>query len=149
MSKWGLELYKKLHPEEYARMYGKKAGGASVRKTKYGNKRTGKGAEGYDSLLEERVGSDLYLREKAGEISNIRRQVTVVLQEGSNKERIAVKIDFVAFDETAKKDFAIEAKGCSTPRWSLCLKLWRVLKPMKLEIWGGTHKSPRLIETVG
>lgn len=146
MSRWASELIKKLNPEEWERVYGKKKSKARSG-NKYGAKRTGKGAEGYDSLLEERIGSDLYLRVKSGEFAYFDRQTAVVLQDGSPRERIAVKIDFVAYDQKGVPT-AIEAKGVATERWKLILKLWRANPPMRLEIWGGTHKSPKLIEVI-
>lgn len=88
----------------------------------------------------------LQLRERAGEISDIKRQQTVVLQDGPREVRITWKVDF-SFIEKGELVYA-EAKGVETADYKLKLKLWRKLKPAPLEIYKGHYRRPVLVERI-
>jgi hypothetical protein len=104
------------------------------------------------SKLEESVFQILQLREKAKEIRNLRRQHTLVLQEGPREIRICWRVDF-SFEEfsairlTWDLAFA-EAKGFEDEVYKLKLKLFRAKPQGKLEIWKGNYRSPLLVETI-
>jgi hypothetical protein len=115
------------------------------RTNKYKAKRT----DGFPSKFEAAVYYLLVLREKTGEIKNIKRQQTVVLQDGPREVRITWKVDF-SFEicATGKTGYA-EAKGFETADYKLKLKLWRANPPARLEVYKGNYKKPKLDEVVG
>jgi hypothetical protein len=110
---------------------------------KYGAKRT---ANGFPSKLEEAVYNMLLLRERTGEISDVKRQQVVTLQEGDKTTRINWKVDF-SFLRGEIRCYA-EAKGIETSEYILKLKMWRKLRPAPLEIWKGTYLRPVLVERI-
>jgi hypothetical protein len=112
---------------------------------KFNAKRT---ASGFPSKLEEAVYHLLLLRERNGELTDIRRQHAVVLQEGPKDQRISWKVDFSALDVKSQKRIFVEAKGIATNDFVLKLKLWRKLKPFALEIWKGDYRRPYLAERI-
>ena len=112
------------------------------------NKYHAKPTNGFPSKLESAVYDILFLREKMGEISNIKRQQTVVLQHGGKAKRIAIKIDFTFVKKATGVLWAAEAKGISTGEWRLKLKLWREVMPMPLELWKGDYRRPKLVEII-
>lgn len=114
------------------------------RKNKYRAQRH----NGFPSKLEASVYNILLLRERAGEIAEIKRQQTVVLQDGSSKERICWKVDFSAVDKETENIFYIEAKGVETEAYRIKLKLYRKNIPTRLEIWKGSYKGPVLAEVI-
>jgi hypothetical protein len=58
-------------------------------------------------------------------------------------------VDFNFLDLKTKKRVWVEAKGCETERYRLCLKLWRGGHgPGELEIWKGSWQRPILVEIV-
>jgi hypothetical protein len=118
-------------------------GGSKRGRSKYGAVRT---ANGFPSKLEEAVYNLLLLRERSGEIKDIKRQQTVVLQQGGKDVRIAWKVDF-SFEKNGATHYC-EAKGIETNDYVLKLKLWRKNPPAQLEIWKGTHVRPFLSEVI-
>lgn len=113
-------------------------------KNKYGARATG----GFPSRLEAAVYGKLLLREKLGEIRDIKRQQQVVLQGGSNETRITWRLDFSAVDCKTDKVFYVEAKGFETNDFRIKLKLWKMLKPATLEIWKGGYMRPFMAERI-
>lgn len=110
------------------------------KRNKYGARRTG---YGFPSKLEGAVYGVLLMRQRAGEIGEIRRQHVVILS-----ATVRWKIDFsfpiLATGETC---FA-EAKGKWTQDAILKLKLYKEQRAFRLEIWQGSYKRPTLVETV-
>ena len=106
-------------------------------KGKFGATRT---ASGFPSKLEEAVFNILCLREKAGEIRNIRRQhsVPVVIE-------INWKCDFSFEDCKTGETVLAEAKGMVDPRFAM-IKRGKI--PYRLEIWKGHHLRPHLDEVI-
>ena len=117
---------------------------AKRRGQKFGATRTNHAGRSFASKLEASVFDLLTLREKAGEIRDIRCQHTVDL--GFD---IRWRVDY-SFEEVATSERVwAEAKGLETPDYALKLKLWRNgCGPGRLEIWKGTHVRPRLVEVV-
>ena len=114
----------------------------SMLKNKFGAKRT----NGFPSKLESAVYDMLLKRQMAGEISNIRRQHVVVLQEGSKETKINWKIDFSYTDTRTNETVFVEAKGFRTADYVLKLKMFKKLNFAAIEIWGGSHRYLKLIE---
>jgi hypothetical protein len=101
------------------------------RGNKYGNET----CQGYPSKLEKNVGDRLKLLEKAGKISNLRRQQSVRL--GTKFWRC----DF-CYEENGETVFA-EAKGYDgLGHWPWIKEMWKLVGPGRLEIWMGTWKNP-------
>jgi hypothetical protein len=107
-----------------------------------------KTADGYGSKLEAAVGRLLELRERAGEIRNIKRQVSLVLQDGPREEKITWKVDFSFEDAKTGETCYAEAKGFETEVYRLKLKLFRAKPHGRCEIWKGTYARPRLEEII-
>ena len=111
---------------------------------KYGRERVSHSGYSFASKLEAAVFDILKWREKAKEIGNIRCQAQVSL----SRAKIIYKPDFFCTDLKTGWDFYVEAKGYQTPEWRLKRRLWIAYGPATLEIWGGTHTRPRLIEVL-
>jgi hypothetical protein len=107
--------------------------------SKYGAVRSGD----FPSKLEASVSQVLGLREKAGEIREIRRQSSVKLT-----PFVTWKVDFCAVLVETGETIWIEAKGVWTEAARIKLNLWRTLGPGKLEVWKGNFRSPQLDEIV-
>lgn len=103
---------------------------------------------GLSSKLEAAVYNILLLRQKAGEIKDIKLQQTVVLQEGGREVRIAWKVDFSFVNKSTGGLEYVEAKGIETSDYKLKLKLWKKNPPAPLEIWKGDYRRPKLVEKI-
>ena len=110
------------------------------------NKYRAKATNGFPSKLESAVYDILVQREADGEISEIRRQHTVILQDGPANQKISWKVDFSFIKEDIL--WFAEAKGIETESYKLKLKLWRALCTNPLEIWKGSYQKPKLVEIV-
>ncbi len=105
-----------------------------------------KPANGFPSKLESAVYELLKVREAAGEIRNISRQVSVELQPGDKDTRIRWRIDF-SFERVSDGRLCYaEAKGIALAEYRLKLKLFKGQKLAPIEIWSGTWQRPKLIE---
>lgn len=109
------------------------------KKNKFNAIRTG----GNASKLEAAVYQILLLREKSGEISDIRQQRGVDLGCG-----IRWKVDFSFCENKFNRIVWAEAKGVKGDRYRICLKLWRDHGPGPLEIWEGHYSQPFLKDIV-
>ncbi len=99
---------------------------------------------GFASKFESAVHDVLVIRERAGEIRNIKMQQGVNLLGG-----IRWKIDF-SFEEKARA-WSIayaEAKGVETADYRIKLKLFKADPPAPLEIWKGNYKRPKMVERI-
>lgn len=112
---------------------------------KYNRTRT---ANGFDSKLEEAVYNILLMRERNGEIKDIRRQHTIVLQGGKRETRITWRCDFSFTDVKTGKIVFAEAKGFSDRTYLLKLKMFRAKPQGKLELWRGSYQRPFLAEVI-
>lgn len=106
-----------------------------------------KTASGFPSKLEESVYNMLLLRERAGEIRDIRRQHALRFPCGP-----AWKIDFSFVDCATGETVYCEAKGAEMETYRLKKNMFSgcpVLEGAgKLEVWKGDHKQPKLTETI-
>lgn len=112
------------------------------------NKYGAKSCNGFPSKLEAAVYHLLKLRERAGEIDDIKRQQTVVLQDGARDQRITYRVDFSYYCKATQQTIWVEAKGVATDVWKMKVKLWKVHGPGRLEIYGGHHLRPSLKQVV-
>lgn len=109
-----------------------------------------KSAQGDASKLEKQVREWLELREHNGEISELQRQQSLVLQDGPQYRRVTWRIDF-----TFQKDgelWGAEAKGFETDVYILKRK-WFIGNlsdklPKKIEIWKASKNGPILTDTI-
>lgn len=112
------------------------------------NKYKAKPTNGFPSKLEAAVHDVLLLREKCGEISDIKRQQQVVLQEGARDVRISWRLDFSFVEKATGQIAYAEAKGIENADYKLKLKLWRANPPARLYIYKGDYKRPKLVEVI-
>lgn len=124
----------KLKKERMAKSRGVAAG------SKYGAKKT---ADGFPSKLERAVYEMLLLREKKGEVKDVRRQHRVDLVAG-----VSWKIDFSATDTKTGKTIFVEAKGIETSDYKIKKKLFKEFGTGLLEIWKGNYHKPKLAEVI-
>ncbi len=114
------------------------------KKNKYGRTKVKKLGYTFDSKLESAVHDILLLREKAGEIRNIKQQVNVHL----TAARILYKPDFsYELVETGETEY-VEAKGMVTPVYAIKRRLWIHYGAGKLYIYKGSHTKPYLDEII-
>lgn len=103
---------------------------------------------GFPSKLEASVYGILQARELAGEITNIKRQQVVILQDGPREVKIDWKLDF-SYERVSDDVLCyVEAKGFETEDFKLKLKLWRKNPPAPLEIYKGHYSRPMLAESI-
>jgi hypothetical protein len=102
------------------------------------------GSRTYDSALERALLQLLHLREKAGEIEDIKHQVTVYLTDARVMSRPDYSFVLCATGDT----WYAEAKGFETALWRIKRRLWTVYGPGPLEIWKGTAREPVLHEII-
>lgn len=112
------------------------------------NKYGAKSVDGFPSKLEAAVYHLLKLRERAGEISDVQRQQTVVLQEGPRDQRITYRVDFSYYCKNTRQTIWAEAKGVATDVWKMKVKMWRVHGPGLLEVYGGHHSRPTIKQRI-
>jgi hypothetical protein len=124
---------------------------------KFGAKRTVCSAgHPHPSGLEASVCETLILRQRAGDIRNLKWQSTVTLAFG-----IKWKVDWEFEQKFVERDCAsspnivawlqrfAEAKGAEDRGFKLKLRMWREgCGPAPLELWKGTAKRPTLVETI-
>lgn len=118
---------------------------------KYGAQKTQIDGLSFPSKLEAAVYSLLKLREKAGELTDIKLQTSVRLKEKCGHcgdGPLSWKVDFSATDVKTGKTIWIEAKGVRTSDFLKRLRIWRKTRPAKLEIWGGSARRPILQEVI-
>ncbi len=108
-------------------------------KNKYHNQKVTVAGMRFDSLKEARRWSELCLLQKAGKISELRRQVKYVLlptqrdARGKLLEReVAYRADFVYFDKEAGGTVVEDTKGVRTAEYILKRKLMLYLHGIKI-----------------
>lgn len=110
------------------------------------NKFNAKRTNGFASKLESAVFDILTLRQRAGEIKDLRCQHVVVLQDGPKEIKINWKIDYSYTDTSTNRLCFAEAKGVWTQDFIIKLKLFKKLGIGQIEIWGGNWRSPKILE---
>lgn len=103
------------------------------RRNKYGAKKTVCIGETFDSKLEAAVYWDLKLREKAGNIKALKRQVSIQMTDA----RILMRPDFSYVDAKSGETIYMEVKGFETEGYKLKKRLWKHYGPGILEIIKG------------
>lgn len=112
-------------------------------KSKYRAKPT----NGFPSKLEYALWLYLKRREELRQISDIKRQQSVVLMNcEACGTRVNWKVDF-SFQENGELVFA-EAKGAECASYKKRIKLWRKKPPYALEIYKGSHSDLRMVERI-
>ena len=117
-----------------------------TRKDGYGAKRTYSDMIGrhFPSALERRVGETLWLRQKAGEISDLTFQPRVLLIDADDaKNRIRMIPDFRYVEDG--RTIWHEAKGNEDARWLLQVRLWSQFGPGEYHVTFGGTKPMRII----
>ena len=119
--------------------------GMAKKRGKYGGIQT-QTTDGYQfpSKLEAAVYEILKLREKQGELSDIRCQVRVKM----TRSEIAYIADFQAIEVISGKKVYVEAKGFETAIWRIKRRLWMQYGPGRLTIYKGHYKSPFISEVI-
>ena len=120
---------------------------AWTRKNKYNRTKVDFHGRSFHSKLEAAVYGLLLLREKAGEITDIKCQVHVKFHTYKYGE-VRMIPDFSAVNVEYGEIFYIEAKGFETRDWLRKRKAWLIGGPAKMEIYKGSYKYPKLIETL-
>lgn len=121
-------------------------------KNKFGAKKTMTKYGAFPSKLEAAVRDILALREKAGEIKEIRQQVTVLLKhkcEHCGAKAVTHNVDFSFTDVKSGQTIYCEAKGVIVPLFNKQKKLWKTGQFGVLEIWMGSARKPYLAEVLG
>jgi hypothetical protein len=103
---------------------------------------------GFPSKLESAVHDFLKKREYLGEITDIKLQQTVVLQDGGRDQRITWRVDFSFIRKIDGELVYAEAKGFQTDVYRLKLKLFKANPPADLEIYGGSYQRLKLLEKI-
>lgn len=120
---------------------GKRAG------NKYGNSKIKTPGHWFDSKLEQAVFYMLTLRERAGEIRNLKHHAGGVFLSAA---RIELRPDFTW--EIGDPMFPIqewgEAKGLETDAYRIKRRLWKAYGPGPLYVWVGKSSAITLKETL-
>lgn len=98
----------------------------------------------FGSKLEANLFQFLLLRERAGEIKNIKQQVRVSL---SNAEIVMIPDYSYVVIATNVTEYA-EAKGFETEIYRLKRRLWKAYGPGKLLVYKARGTTPFLFETI-
>lgn len=109
---------------------------------KYHNKKDIRGDKSFASKGEAGLYDHLLMREKAGEISDIKTQVQVYLTDA----KILYKPDF-SYIENGKIRFA-EFKGFECGIWRIKRRLWKFYGPAPLEVYKGTYPRLKITEVI-
>jgi hypothetical protein len=112
---------------------------------KYSNKKVEHAGHWFDSKLEAALYDLLVLRERAGEIRDLSHQPGTVFLSAA---RIQYRPDFRFTNCASGEVEYAESKGYPDAKWPLKKKMWRFYGPGKLEIWMGSYRSPKLVETI-
>lgn len=149
MSRWIQDLVRKLNPEEHERTYGKPTGPKVHRRPA---KRTSVNGKHFPSMLEAALYESLLMRQKAGELGEIRLQHAVTLK-GACPEcgarEVRWKVDFSAPHLKSGRTWFFEAKGEKSREYLYKVGLWRKAPPDRLEIWMGSAERLKLVEVIG
>ncbi len=98
----------------------------------------------FPSKLEAAVYDVLLLRQRCGEIKDIKFQDPVCL----TLARIRLVVDFKFFNIKLNRECWCEAKGKSLPVFNIKKRLWKFYGEGPLEIYNGSYENPSLSEIV-
>lgn len=99
-----------------------------IGRNKYGAQPATLDGRRFASTAERDYAAELHLRQRAGEIADLREQHQVALTDA----RIAYRPDF-SFLERGRRIF-VDVKGVETPRFKVIAALWSVYGPGPLRI---------------
>lgn len=102
------------------------------KRSKYGNNNQTKEG-GYHSNREAEIAMKLDALQRAGEITNLREQVPIVLVPGKNKVQAIKWIADFVYDDLDGVTHYMDAKGCRTAVYKLKKKLAYVLHDIVIE----------------
>lgn len=114
------------------------------RRSKYGAIKV----NGFDSKLEWSVYQILCARVQSGELKDLKRQHTIILQDGPRDVRISWRVDFSAIEVLTGRVFFCEAKGHESKDFKIKLKMFKKNPQGVLEIWGGDYRRPFMKERI-
>ena len=125
-----------------------KKAGVKLKKEKgksWSKARTTKASDGTlcPSALHCAVYEMLLLRQRAGEIENIRHE-----QKTHICGDLYWHVDYVVFDKLRGVDVGFEAKGREFERYRAQVQAWRGVGPFDVEIWVGDWRRPKLKKTI-
>lgn len=109
-----------------------------------GNTKVKKLGYSFDSKLESAVHDLLLLRERAGEIKNIKQQVNIHL----TLAKILYQVDFSHEDCKTGQEEYTEAKGFETAVYRIKRRLWLWYGPGKLTVYKGSYSKPFIDEVI-
>lgn len=117
------------------------------RKGKYGATKVKYDSKEFPSKLEASVYQQLQLREKAGEIKEIRMQHAVRFPCGPSW-----KVDFSFVDVATNETIFCEAKGLELETYRIKKRMYSGCPVIEnagtLEIWKGSYQHPKLTEVI-
>ena len=115
-----------------------------MRFSKYGNTKTTRAGRSFASKLEAALFDLLILREKAGELKDVRQQVSVYLTDA----RIQMIPDYSAVNvETGETEYH-ESKGAESDVYRIKRRLWKYYGPGKLYVYKGSYRKVYLHEVI-
>jgi len=124
---------------------------STFKKHKYSAQKTIVNGIAFGSKLEAAVYNILLIREKAGEIKNIKMQDAIILKEKCQEcgdGPVSWKVDFSFIDSKSGEKIYCEAKGIETSDYKRRKRHWKKHPPAKLEIWKGAYNRPMLHEVI-
>lgn len=111
---------------------------------KFGNRVTERDGYSFASRLEAAVYQELKLLERAGEIRDLKCQVTVYLSEA----KIKMIPDFSYVKLGTGELVYVEAKGIETATYRLKRNLWKIYGPGTLIVYKGAWRCPIIREII-
>lgn len=114
------------------------------KRNKYGAERVVLDGVGVPSKLEAAVMAEYKLRQKAGEIRELKHYETVEL----TLAKLKYKTDGSYVDCVTGVKCFIEAKGAECYPWKTYRRLWPFYGPGPLDIWRGSYKNYELEEVI-
>lgn len=99
----------------------------------------------FDSGLERDLYNLLKLRERVGELRDIKVKPNVRITEAG----ILVIPDFSAVETKTDQLRYHEAKGCVTEVWLLKMRLWRCYGPAPIDVYVASSRGPAFWKTIG
>lgn len=128
-----------------------------MKRHKYNASKTAIAGQVFDSKLEASVYAVLMIRQRTGELRDVKIKPQVRLVEpcrccgGDSCGGATIvnwTVDFSAVRTDTGATIYIEAKGVEGPDYRRRKRIWKAAPPALLEIWKGSHVRPVLAETI-
>ncbi len=138
----------RMSAEEFRKQYGEKRSALKPgKKAKYSNEKIEVDGRGFHSKAEATLYHELKLRERAGEITNLRCQHHVRFKT-EDHGKIHMIPDF-SYEVVATGELRFaEFKGFETNDWLRKRKAWKVGGPAVLEVYKGKEGYVRCVEVI-